>query len=377
MGIVDRYVLRTFLKVFAVCLVSISGIYMVGDFVGNFTEFVDHASSQDNLWIVLSAYYGARLPWFFDMSSRIIALISAVFVITWLYRHNELTALMAAGVSRRRVVVPLIVATGVITGLAVINREVGIPAVRYQLCRRSRDWVGDGGRHVRPMFDNRTGIWISGKNTYAADRRITSPTFRLPPGLEQMGGRIVARQAHYRDATAQHPSGYLLKQVTEPKNLVDLASIDLAERRIIFSPHDTDWLQPDQCFVASDVSFEHLESGLSWYQFSSTTELLRGLRNRSLGFASDVRILVHYRFIQPFLDMTLLFLGLPIVLSRESRNVFVAIGLCILMVAGFSAVVLGCQTLGMYDLVSPALAAWSPLMLFVPAAVAMSGPLKG
>jgi lipopolysaccharide export system permease protein len=287
-----------------------------------------------------------------------------------------MAALMAAGISRWRVIVPLILATLAISLLAAVNREVGIPAVRDQLCRRSRDWVGDGGRELHPVFDNRTGIWVGGQRTYSADRRISSPTFRIPPGIEGFGRRLVARQAFYRDEEKDRPSGYLLQGVTEPPNLAERPSLELDGRLVVHSPRDTQWLGPDECFVVSNVNFEHLESGLDWYQYSSTAELIQGLRNQSIELASDVRILLHSRLIQPLLDMTLVLLGLPIVLSRGRRNVFVAVGLCVLLVTGFSIVVLGCQALGTNYLITPALAAWCPLMIFVPSAVAFSGPLR-
>jgi len=376
MNIVDRYVLRNFFTVFFVCIVSISGMYLVVDFVNNLSEFVDHAGSRENLWFVLSAYYGARLPWFFDLTSCIIALISAVFVITWLQRHNEMAALMAAGVSRMRVVAPLIFAALSISLLAAVNREIGIPAARHQLCRRSRDWVGDGGRELHPAFDNQSGIWIGGQKTYSDERRISSPTFRLPSGLEGFGRRIVALQAVYQDADDDHPGGYLLRQVTEPTDLARIPSVQTDDRYVIYGPRDTNWLRDNECFVVSNVKFEHLESGLDWYRFASTAELLRGLRNPSIELASDVRMLVHARLIQPVLDMTLVFLGLPIILSRDRRNVFVAVGLCVLVVAGFSIVVLGFHAMGTNYLISPALAAWYPLMIFVPCAVVLSGPLR-
>ena len=55
---------------------------------------------------------------------------------------------------------------------------------------------------------------------------------------------------------------------------------------------------------------------------------------------------IHSRIVQPLLDMTLLFLGLPLVVSRESRNVFMAIGLCMGVVTVFLLVVIGFQQLG-------------------------------
>jgi lipopolysaccharide export system permease protein len=79
-------------------------------------------------------------------------------------------------------------------------------------------------------------------------------------------------------------------------------------------------------------------------------------------------VTLHRRFVQPVLDVTLLFLGMPFVLSRGSRNIFVATGQCLLLVAAFFVVTLGCQTLGNAILVSPALAAWLPMLIFLPPA---------
>ena len=68
----------------------------------------------------------------------------------------------------------------------------------------------------------------------------------------------------------------------------------------------------------------------------------------------------------------LLFLGLPLVLRRGDRNVFIAIGIAAVVVAVFMLVVMASHYLGSISSLSPAFAAWAPLMLFVPAAVAMS-----
>jgi lipopolysaccharide export system permease protein len=103
--------------------------------------------------------------------------------------------------------------------------------------------------------------------------------------------------------------------------------------------------------------------------------LIRGLRNRSLDFGADVRVTIHSRLVKPLLDVTLLFLGLPLLLARGNRNIFVSIGLCVLVTSGFMLIVFGTQHLGSAYLISPALAAWLPLMVFMPLAVVLSEPL--
>jgi lipopolysaccharide export system permease protein len=143
---------------------------------------------------------------------------------------------------------------------------------------------------------------------------------------------------------------------------------------VLFTPHDNTWLTPDECFLMSGVEFDQLVDAASWRQYSSTWDLITGLRNRSLDFGADVRVTIHSRLVQPVLDLTLLFLGMPLLL-RGNRNVFVAIGLCLLVVIGFLLVVMGCQYLGTSILVSPVVAVWAPLFLFVPLAAWLSEPV--
>ena len=85
---------------------------------------------------------------------------------------------------------------------------------------------------------------------------------------------------------------------------------------------------------------------------------------------------MHSRFVQPFLDVTLFFLGLPLVLTRRNRNIFVAIGLCVAVVIGYFVVLMVCQAMGSSGfLLSPSQAAWCPLIVLAPLAAALSHSL--
>jgi lipopolysaccharide export system permease protein len=85
---------------------------------------------------------------------------------------------------------------------------------------------------------------------------------------------------------------------------------------------------------------------------------------------------IHARIVQPVLDISLVFLGLPLVLRREQPRLFVAIGWGLLAVCGFAAAVITCHALGDNYLLSPVLATWCPLFLFLPLAVLISRPLQ-
>ncbi len=376
MKIIDRYLLRQFVQTFVICYLSLTGLYVIFDLFTNLEEFLRCADEAGELWRLIGSYYAYRAVLFFDRTSGLLTLVAAMFTVAWIQRHNEMTALMAAGVSKLRVVRPILVAAVIIALGAAASREALIPRFREQLSRKTTDLIGDRGQEMAPCADNETGILMWGKFTYANEQRIEKPDFHLPGGLSYYGNHLIGKEAFYVPPTPDRPGGYLFHGVTSPEGLDEQASFPPGASPIIITPRDaSDWLEPGQCFVVSNVNFEQLTGGLAWKQYSSTLELIRGIHNQAMDFGPDVRVTIHTRIVQPLLDMTLLLLGLPLVLKRESRNVFVAIGLCVVMVSGFMLVALGFQFLGSIYFVRPALAAWAPLMIFVPTAVAIAEPL--
>ncbi len=376
MTILDRYLLRQFVQIFVICFLSLTGLYVVIDAFGHLDHFTAYAEEQGNLIGIIAQYYGYRSLSFFDRTSGILAMIAAMFTVAWLQRHQELTAMLAAGISKFRVIKPLLVAAVVVSLLGVANRELVIPNVRDQLTRDTKHLSGDQSRDLEARFDNRTDILIGGEKTVAAEAKIIKPTFVLPPALAQYGKQIVAQNAYFLPATAEHPQGYLLEEVSTPRKIGRLDSLSLNERLVIATPKDTSWLGSNQAFVVSEVPFRLLANGSAWRSYASTGELITELGNPSTDLGPDVRVAVHTRLMQPFMDGTLLMLGLPLMFSRRSRNVFLSFGICLLVALSFSLVSLACQSLGGLSLLRPTLAAWLPLLVFVPVAVAMSHTLR-
>jgi lipopolysaccharide export system permease protein len=59
-------------------------------------------------------------------------------------------------------------------------------------------------------------------------------------------------------------------------------------------------------------------------------------------------------------------------LRRAQRNIFVAAGISLLVIGSFFLVTLGAHGLGAIYLLRPDLAAWLPLLLFMPLAAGVS-----
>jgi lipopolysaccharide export system permease protein len=299
-----------------------------------------------------------------------------MFTVTWIQRHHEMTALLAAGIGRTRVLRSVLIAAIGVSLVGAANREFIMPGIRHHLVQDSKNLGGDQESDLQARWDSQTEIHIDGDKIVPSQQKIVAPKFMLPPHFDKFGKWLTAREARFLPATGDLPSGYLLSQVSKPKALLRQPSLLLDNQPVVITPVGNDWLQSDQVFVASNLSFELLSVGSNWRQFASTREMIHELRSPSTDLGADVRVAIHSRFIQPFLDTTLLFLGLPFVITRTNRNPFIAIGLCLSVVTVFMIVVLGCQSLGSGGWIAAPLAAWLPLIVFAPVAVALSDSLR-
>jgi len=369
MTIMDRYLARLFVKVLLIFFISLSGLYMVIDIFGNLEEFLEHGEKQGGLVHVLMQYYAPRVVSFFDRTSGVLALVAGMFTISWLRRNNEMAALMAAGISKLRIVAPLLVGGLAVSLVAAASREWVIPQFRDQLSRNAQSWGDDQAQPMRARWDNQTNIFFQGRDLVRSEKKITSPSFLLPTELHVIGEKtLAAKAAYYRAATDDAPAGYLFTEVTKPERIADRQSVAVEGEPVILCPGDTPWLKQNECFVISDITFRQLEAGNSWQQYASTRELIAGLHNPSLDYGAGVRVSIHARLLQPLLDMSLMLVGLPVLLSRGTKNLSVTAGQSLLILVGFFVVVMACHSLGSNYLISPAQAAWCPLVIFGAAA---------
>ncbi len=386
---IDRYILFLYARILVICFTSIAGLWIVVNVLANLDEFTRFAdSSGQSITAVLVTYFQPALIVLFERLSGMLALLALLFVVAWLNKTNEFTALLAAGVTKRRILRPLLVASACIILAAAAARELVIPTYQDVLDRNPQDLAGDFPRPMRPQYDERSGVLLQGKHLLTTKEEIVQPSLSIRSGplRKTIGNKLLSESAIYIPANEQidpiaenaapiHPSGYLLRAVSHPATLAEKQSIyDDSGKLILATPLDTAWLKPDECFLASDIKFEMLHGGSSWKQFASTAQLIRHLEGEIAQRSRDVRVQVHQRLLRPAVDWTVILLGLPILLMRPDRHMFWVAGACLGVVVVFTAVVMGFAAMGgSSNLLSPAAAIWLPLVLFLPWGWARTG----
>ncbi len=370
MQIIDRYITYLFGKIFVICFVSFAGLYIVIDTFSNLEELLQLGQRSGSLSNTMTEYYGPRLLQLFDRTAPLITLVSAIFSLTLMQRSNELTAIQAGGISGKRIARPILIMTLLVIVASIVNREAWIPKVRESLTVNAQDKAGSREHSIGLVIDHTTGIQIRGKKVRPTEQQIVSPVFTLPDSLRAIGSRITAELGEFIKEDKSRPSGYVLRNFLIEQSDGDQPNMSSApDQKIVFSHTNAPWLEEDELFVATTVDTQQLAFPDELARNSSLPEMINIARRPSTSFSNRGRVDIHGRIVQPIFDFSILLIGLPLVIARGERNIFLSVGACLSVVVLMMLVLIGCHAMGAARILHPpALAAWLPIMLFVPVA---------
>lgn len=369
---IDRYILILFLRTVMVCFLSLSGIFIVFHAFTAFEDLVVQTRSGESLPSVLVRFYGPYLILLFDMTGAIITLMSFLFTVGWLRRTGELTATLSAGISHGRIFRPMVVASLVIISAQFACREFVIPHFRSSLTMKAEDLNGEIEQSVRPTFDRAAGILIEGSQLQTKARKIDKPNFRIDSEYAGFGEMLIAQEANWIDAQQVGDgtiSGYLMRGVKRPEGIQEIASASRAGKPILLTAADQSWLAADECFVATTVHPNMLQTQDTATRLASVWELSGRIRNPAVHSSLALQTQVHERIVRAPLDFALVMLVLPMVVNTRGRKIFVLIGSAVGLVLGFFALKTLAGALGgSGTMLTPSMAAWLPLLLVGPLA---------
>jgi len=366
---IDRYLLFLFLRTVLVCFCSLGGIFVVFHAFTSMDDLVEQARLEGGLLPVMIRYYGPYMLLLFDWTAAIIALMSLLFTVGWVRRIGELTAVLSAGVNHGRIFRPMIIASLLIIVVQLLSREFVLPQYRDELTMKSKDIAAETAQPILAQYDKANRILIDGKSLVPQTAVINQPSFRLDGDYPGFGEVMVAEEARWQPASTSRPAGYLISGVQLPQGIDRLASVAVSGRPILLTRRDQDWLESGQCFFATTVNPDFLQTNQSATRMASIAELACRVRNPAVHSSAGLHVLLHERMVRPPLDFALVLLGLPMVVNRHGRNIFVMIAACMFTVLAFFALKTLAGAMGSSGyLLTPTMAAWIPLLVVGPLA---------
>ena len=332
-------------------------------------DLLRQGQQQGSLLGVIAGCYGPYMLLLFDMTGAIVTLMAFLFTVGWLRRTGELTAILSAGISHGRIFQPIVYASLAIILTQLASRELVLPHYRNALSFKAKKVLADGTEPVSQLMDYMNRVFIDGSGLDVKANLIREPRFRLDGDYKGFGELLVAETAQWVEADQNHQAGYLLAGVEFPEGIDKLGSVGLGDRMILLTPKDYSWLQPRQCFFATAGHPAVLRAQTEAKARTSIADLISRIRTPGIYNSLDLQVLLHERIVRVPLDFGLILLGLPIVINRNGRALFFMIGAAMFTVLGFFAVKTLGNTLGSNGIwLSPAMAAWLPLIVVAPVA---------
>lgn len=201
MKTLDKYIIRNFLTSAVLCLAAIMLLRVAADLFFNMDEFAESGSEQKNFGMIvaeISTYYAFQSLVYFRQLGGVIIVVAAAFTLWRMNHTNELTAVLASGVSLNRVLLPIIVCAMAMNLLVIVDTELLIPQVKHKLIRKRDDVTGIGSFRVRLLVDNKKSAWYSNEFDPVRDR-LDKPIIFLRDERLAYIGHITGPAAVYDD----------------------------------------------------------------------------------------------------------------------------------------------------------------------------------
>ena len=356
MKILDKYIAKDFLIGYGISFCVLIGLRIIVDLFVNIDEFAEHVDLTaldviKNIFI----YYGLNSTLYFRDFAGFITVIAAVFSLGKMVRCNEFVAMMASGVSLKRVITPIIILALVLTAVLVIDQEFVIPSLADKLVRSEDDLPGEESYDVWFIADG-NGSLICSQRFDVKTATFHRPTILIRrrdagSAIWEVTGRILADSAVYN-----HDSGRW-----------DLINGRFIEKDIVAAARPTK-------FFASDITPKDIpvrrkseyKSLLSSWQLAALAR--QKTKIKDLGQLSSHR---HFRITEPVINFVMLMVSLPILVCRDPKAMksavmvsFLLTGLC--FVTTFVCKLFAAEAL--FDRVMPELWPWLPVFVFLPIA---------
>ena len=362
--ILDKYVIREFLVSYLISFAALVGLRVVVDLFMNLDEFTEQAVTFGPLLGHILSYYGCQVFVYFEELAGAITLVAATFALVRMNRNHETVAVLVSGVSLQRLAAPLVLMGVLMNALLLADREIVIPRLAHLLVRRPDDAPGTRPFPVKLMTDRNHSL-IYAFRLYPAESRMKDVAIFLRDKHSRGTGMLVADEAFWEDQSG----GWRLTRGI----LIPIAPSNVGETKPAFD-------KPRKALLyRTDLDPEEmrLRQSSGWLRFMSSRELDRMVHRPYLAarLSGDIQTERHFRFTQPIINIIMILLGIPFIISRQPRSFKHSAGACMAVTGICFVVTLACEQLSGVAM-APLHAAWLPVLLFGPLSILTYDAMK-
>ncbi len=342
----ERYMLWEGLKVWLLLLCGTFFLYMLLDYSNNVQSF----QKSDATGFEVAFYYLLQLSRNWELLASFSLLLASIRVLTHMNSYNEVIALFSSGVTRKRLLRPLMVIGAVLAVSVFVNSEFIRPSTLAEM-RRLRDETVKSARKERRQGRVQGYVLNDGSTLlyqyYDTAHKRFFDLYWLRSGDEAF--RI--KYLYPSDATST--GAYVDRIMRDSQGRFEIvesfASYPFPELRFTEEDIRRNLFQP-----------EHWPPSLLWQHLPAN-------RSRELLNDREIQILasLHSKLAMPWLCLLVVMAPAPFCLTFSRRlPIFLIFGISILAFIFFLMLFNAMSVLGQNGLMDPAYAIWTPFLAY-------------
>ncbi len=345
-GLLPRYVLKEFVRLFGLCMLGFILVYILVDFFDRFGTYLRYRPPAR----LVLAYFLFKIPLILTQLVPVATLAGVLMGLGLMARHNELTAMRACGVSTLQIARPLLVCAAILSIAVFVWNESVVPYCSERF--RHIDNVEIRNRQQKALLGDQ-GIWFHGRaGIYSIEqfdaRKATIvglTVYDFTPGFE-LQRVIEIPSARWQDGrwTLESP----LERRFDAAGNVLTRDLSPADFTLPDPPEDLKVVQKEP----DEMSFTKLRRHV------------RELARKGID-TTESRVDLHLKLAVPFVTLFMVLVGVPLS-TRSPRRRSLATSAGIGLSVGFSYWVLLALavSLGHGGAIPPLLAAWMANLTF-------------
>ena len=346
--------------------------------IDEFTEHMDLGTAAVLKNIL--TFYVLNCTLYFRDFAGMITVVAASFSFGRMVRSNELVAVMASGVSLKRIIFPIVFLALLLTGVLAVDQELIIPRLADKLVRSHDDIPGQETYDVRFITDGR-GSLINSQRFDVETSTLYKPTILLrnmvKSSIWEVAARIDAGKAVYNDQT--HQWDLFSRDPNDPNSANwSVFTDDPNEGRwfpygLLFEKNSSEKPRKIASYssdiTARDIPVMRKSEHKTLLGLQQLTALAaQGTQVRDLAQLYSQK---HFRITDPIINLVMLMISLPLLVCRDPKAMKSAITISFAITGACFITTFVCKILAtevVFDKVMPELWAWLPVFIFLPVA---------
>lgn len=350
MRILDRYVLRSWLVIFALTALGFPVVSVMINMTDNLERLMERGLTFRE--IVVSYFYAIPENVFLVMPASV--LFATVFTVGNLGRHSELTAAKAGGWSFYRVTLPLYIVATLAAGLAYVVGELAPESTSRQLELQKAKAARPRTARYNFVYRADQGWVYTIRSLDVQNRMLRQMVFeRQGKGTDYPGLSVVADSATYDDTLKSWRlwSGSS-RRIMDGGRQITYKFRSARLRALSQEPVD---------LLAEPKAPEEM-------RYAELTRYIDALK-RSGNDTSKIEVDRALKIALPATCLVIALFGAPLAVSSPRQGTAIGIAISLGTTVIFLSLIQLSKAIGVTGLVNPVAAAWAPNVIFLGAAI--------